>query len=119
MANTTSKVKQYISPQDFIDPLMKDVAVKLYEQYDKGSVNPAAIINTYSTEEEHNEVASIFSRELNEGLSRQERQKALNDTVIKIKRNSIEDELSRTTDARRMQELIMSQMKLGNINIDI
>ncbi len=113
------KVKQYISPQDFIDPLMKDVAVKLYEQYDKGSVNPAAIINTYSTEEEHNEVASIFSRELNEGLSRQERQKALNDTVIKIKRNSIEDELSRTTDARRMQELIMSQMKLGNINIDI
>lgn len=113
------KVKQYISPQDFIDPLMKDVAVKLYEQYDKGNVNPAAIINTYSTEEEHNEVASIFSRELNEGLSRQERQKALNDTVIKIKRNSIEDELSRTTDARRMQELIMSQMKLGNINIDI
>ena len=113
------RVKQYISPQDFIDPLMKDVAVKLYEQYDKGSVNPAAIINTYSTEEEHNEVASIFSRELNEGLSRQERQKALNDTVIKIKRNSIEDELSRTTDARRMQELIMSQMKLGNINIDI
>ncbi len=113
------KVKQYISPQDFIDPLMKDVAVKLYEQYDKGSVNPAAIINTYSTEEEHNEVASIFSRELNEELSRQERQKALNDTVIKIKRNSIEDELSRTTDARRMQELIMSQMKLGNINIDI
>ena len=113
------KVKQYISPQDFIDPLMKDVAVKLYEQYDKGSVNPAAIINTYSTEEEHNEVASIFSRELNEGLSRQERQKELNDTVIQIKRNSIEDELSRTTDARRMQELIMSQMKLGNINIDI
>lgn len=113
------KVKVYIEPEDFIDPLLKDVAVKLYEQYENGNVNPALIISTYETEEAHNEVAALFSAELDKNLSRSEREKALNDTVVKVKENSIKYAIEQTQDAKQLQELVMKQMKLSNIRIEL
>ena len=106
------KVKEYIEPSDFIDPLLRDVADKLYSQFDEGYVNPA-------TDEEHNEVAALFSADLNDDLNKNEREKALNDTVIKVKSNSLEHALNNTSDGHQMQELLMQQMKLKNIYIHI
>ena len=39
------KVSKFISPDDFVDPVFKDVAAKIYEQYETGQINPAAIIS--------------------------------------------------------------------------
>lgn len=114
-----AKVKCYIEPTDFVDSLLCDVADKLYRQYDTGQVNPAAIVNTYETEEEHKEVAALFSAELDAGLNRSERQKALNDTVIKVKRNSLQYAIDNTTDIKVLQELINQQEKVKNIHIDL
>lgn len=114
-----AKVKCYIEPADFVDSLLCDVADKLYRQYDTGQVNPAAIVNTYETEEEHKEVAALFSAELDAGLNRSERQKALNDTVIKVKRNSLQYAIDNTTDIKVLQELINQQEKVKNIHIDL
>ena len=113
------KVKEYIEPSDFIDPLLRDVADKLYSQFDEGYVNPASIINTYATDEEHNEVAALFSADLNDDLNKNDRENALNDTVIKVKSNSLEHALNNTSDGHQMQELLMQQMKLKNIYIHI
>jgi DNA primase len=113
------KVSEYIEPSDFIDPLLHDVAVKLYEQFKQGNVSPASIINTYETEEEHNEVAALFSADLSADLNRNEREKALNDTVIKVKSNSIDHALQNTKDAREMQELLMKQVKLASFHISL
>ena len=79
------KVSEYIQPDDFIDPLFKDVASKVYEQYETGSVNPAAIIGSYSDGDMHSEIAAMFSAELSESLSKSEREKTLNDTVLRVK----------------------------------
>ena len=120
--NVFEKVRQYITPNDFLDPLLKDVADKLYIQFDNGKVNPATIINTYETEEEHSEVAALFSAELDAGLSQNERQKALNDTVIKVKNNSLEYEMDCATkqgNSKLVQELMMEQIKLKNLNIEL
>ena len=120
--NVFEKVRQYITPKDFLDPLLKDVADKLYIQFDNGKVNPATIINTYETEEEHSEVAALFSAELDAGLSQNERQKALNDTVIKVKNNSLEYEMDCATkqgNSKLVQELMMEQIKLKNLNIEL
>ncbi len=116
-SNIFAKVREYIQPDDFIDPLLNDVAAKLYEQFDAGSVNPASIINTYDTEEEHNEVAALFSADLSDNLNAAERQRALNDTVIKVKGNSLEYALKNTTDARQLQDIMTQQVKLKNIHI--
>ena len=79
----------------------------------------SSIINTYATDEEHNEVAALFSADLNDDLNKNEREKALNDTVIKVKSNSLEHALNNTSDGHQMQELLMQQMKLKNIYIHI
>lgn len=113
------KVSVYIKPSDFIDSLLEDVAAKLYKQYDEGQVNPAAIINTYETEEEHNEVAALFSEDLNENLNHFEREKTLNDIVMKVKKNSIEYALNHTNDANVLQELMNQQIHISNIHITL
>ncbi len=113
------KVSIYIKPSDFIDSLLEDVATKLYKQYEEGQVNPAAIINTYETEEEHNEVAALFSEDLNENLNHFEREKTLNDIVMKVKKNSIEYALSHTNDAKVLQELMNQQIHISNIHITL
>lgn len=113
------KVKEYIYPSDFIDPLLNGVAKKVYEQFENGNLNPASIINAYVGDAEHSEVAALFSASLSDELSKTEREKALNDTVIKVKLNSIQDALNNITDARQMQELFMQQSKIKNIHISL
>ena len=113
------KIGHYITPKDFIDPLFSDVAGKVYEQYEKGNINPATIIGDYDTPEEYSEVAAMFSADLDAGLSTQEREKTLNDIVIRIKSNSLNNELKSTMDPRRMQEIIVQQQKLNQIHIKL
>lgn len=113
------KIGHYITPKDFIDPLFSDVAGKVYEQYEKGNINPATIIGDYDTHEEYSEVAAMFSADLDAGLSTQEREKTLNDIVIRIKSNSLNNELKSTMDPRRMQEIIAQQQKLNQIHIKL
>lgn len=113
------KVSEYIQPDDFIDPLFKDVASKVYEQYETGSVNPAAIIGSYSDGGMHSEIAAMFSAELSESLSKSEREKTLNDTVLRVKKSSLDYKLEHAADAKTMQDIIGRQMKLNNIHISL
>ncbi|MGN0328998.1 MAG: DNA primase [Lachnospira sp.] len=112
-------VKRHITPEDFSDPLFKDVAGKVYEQYENGRISPASIINDYEPGEEQNEVSAMFSAELSESLSMAEREKTLNDTVIKVKENSLNNMLRETTDVKEMQDIINRQMKLKQIHISL
>lgn len=113
------KVVAYIKPEDFIDPLFSGVAEKVYEQYGTGNISPAAIIADYATTEEHTEVAAMFSADLDESLNNLEREKTLNDIVIRIKANSLNHELNKTVDPKRMQEIIIEQQKLNQIHIKL
>ena len=113
------KVREYIQPEDFIDPLFKDVAAKIYEQYESGSINPAAIIGSYSDGEMQSAIAAMFSAELSDSLSQSEREKTLNDTVLRVKKSSLDYKLEHATDAKTMQDIIGRQMKLNNIHINL
>ena len=109
----------FIDSDDFVDPVFKDVAAKIYEQYESGQINPAAIISSYMDTSMHNEIAAMFSAELSDSLNKLEREKTLNDTVIKVKKNSLDTKLDNATDARAMQDIINQQMKLNNIHINL
>ena len=67
----------------------------------------------------NNEIAAMFSAELSDSLNKLEREKTLNDTVIKVKKNSLDTKLDNATDARAMQDIINQQMKLNNIHINL
>lgn len=61
----------------------------------------------------------MFSADLDDSLNNLEREKTLNDIVIRIKGNSLNDELNKTVDPRRMQEIILEQQKLNQIHISL
>jgi DNA primase len=61
----------------------------------------------------------MFSADLDESLNNLEREKTLNDIVIRIKANSLNHELNKTVDPKRMQEIIIEQQKLNQIHIKL
>ncbi len=113
------KVAAYLSPDDFIEEPFHDVAVRLYEQLDNGQINPAAIISTFDDGEAQKKVASIFNRELAEELSDSERERALNQTVKKIKKNSLDIKSRSVTDVAQLQNIIKEQKEIQNIQIHL
>ena len=50
------RVKQYISVEDFTEELYRKVAERLFEDLDKGEINPAAIVSLFNDMEEQREV---------------------------------------------------------------
>lgn len=112
-----NKIKGIISTKDFIEPPFNMVAELLFEQFEQGNVNPASIINRFESEEEQSEVASLFNKGLLEGMSLQEKEKALNDTVIMVKKNSIEYRNKTVTDISELQSIMKEQNELNRIRI--
>ncbi len=113
------KVAKFITPDDFVEEPFHEVAVKLYAQLEEGRLNPASIISTFDNEEEQRKVASIFSRELAEELSDMERARALNQTVQKIKKNSLDVRSRNVTDMSELQKIIKEQKEIQNIQIHL
>lgn len=86
------KVKEWITPMDFTEPLYRRVAEIVFSQFEEtGSVNPAMIINLFEDEEEQNEVAGLFNATIHEVESKNDLAKAIKETIIRVKRNSIDE----------------------------
>ncbi|MFI3208168.1 MAG: DNA primase [Eubacteriales bacterium] len=83
-------VKKYIQPEDFTLPMYQQVATFLYSQYEEGAVNPAKIISYFTDDEEHREVASLFHTKIKELSTKEEQEKALKETIVKVKRVGLE-----------------------------
>lgn len=83
-----SKIKEFVSPEDFTDELYNKVAVKLFDDLSKGVMNAAAIVDMFEEEDERSKVAAIFNTELVEVTEKSDREKALHDLVFNVKKNS-------------------------------
>ena len=115
--NIFNQISKYIVPEDFSDGICRMVAGFLYDQYEKGEVNPAKIMNHFTDEEEHREVAGLFHTKIKELSTPAEREKALKETVIRVKNHSIE-EAGRNwnaADIEGMQRLMKAKSDLLNL----
>ena len=83
------KISAYISPEDFTDPLYREVAEKLFEQLKTGEVNPARILSAYEDAEQQREGAALFNATVRVE-TKAELEKALNETILRVLRGSIE-----------------------------
>ena len=83
------KISAYISSEDFTDPLYREVAEKLFEQLKTGEVNPARILSAYEDAEQQREVAALFNATVRVE-TKAELEKALNETILRVLRGSIE-----------------------------
>ena len=115
--NIYGKIKDIISEKDFVEPLYYMVAKMLFEQLESGAINPAKILNQFTEEDEHREAAELFNTSLREEMSSQEKEKALNDTVYKVKKNSLDYASRNAKEVSELQEIINEQKKLQKIRI--
>lgn len=115
-----SKIEPYIDETDFDTPLFNKVAVMLFEEYRQTKkVTPARIINQFDDKEEQKEVASIFNTNLKVDPDKAAREKALNDTVQKIKRHSIETASKNVQDIKSLQQLVQARAQLQKLHISL
>lgn len=113
------KVEEVISPEDFIDPFYNRVAALFWEQMEGGQANPAQIMNYFEDEEEHRKVTELFVSPIRANLSIEEQEKAVNDAVLKIKKESLDYRAATATDIADLQQIIKEQNKLQKIHITL
>ena len=115
--NLYDKIKDIITPEDFTEDIFRKVAELLYEQKKSGAVNPAQIISLFAEEEEQREVAELFHARIHEVDSVAERDKALKETILRVKDNSITYRSAHLepTDMQGLQQLVADKRTLQNM----
>lgn len=106
--------------EDFKDPLYHQVAQMVFEDNEKGNLNPAAILSHFiNDEEQYKEAAALFNASLQESLNNEEQKKAFLETVLKVKKNSLDEASRRATDIGQLQQIIREQAALKTLKITI
>ena len=111
------QISSYIIPEDFTGEIYRKVAELLYQQYEEGEANPARILDHFTEEEEHREAASLFHTKIRELTTPEEREKALKETVVRVKAHSIGEAAARLdpTDIRGLQRLMEAKRQLQDL----
>jgi len=112
-----AQIKKYITPSDFTKELYRTVAELLYEQYEAGELNPAKVMNHFTDEEEHREVASLFHTKIQKLETKSEEEKALRETIIRVKSYSVEyaTKMLEPTDIIGLQKLMTAKRSLQDL----
>lgn len=111
------KIKKFIIVEDFTEELYRKVAGKLFTDLDEGNYSPASIISMFQDEEEQREAASLFNTKLQEVTTDAEREKAFNDIVYAVKKNSFEYYSARTgTDMDALNQVISGKKALEELS---
>lgn len=116
------EISEYIKPEDFLEPEYKEVAEMLYKQLDEKELVPAKIINHFEDAEGQKFAASMFQTDYRVEMNREEKEKALNELIVRIKEYSIENHMRGLTDLAELQKLVQEKKKWqnpGNLHISL
>lgn len=114
------KLNGIITEDDFIEPLYHRVAVLVFEEYRRtGEVMPARILNQFEDIEEQKTAASLFNTKIKTDDDPAVREKALNETVIRIRKNSLDAASRNVKDVADLQRIIQEKAKLQKLHISL
>ena len=85
-----SKVRRWIEPEDFADDLYRSVATELFAGMESGNFSPAAVLDRFTDEEQHRQVAEMFNTNLVEIDTPDQRRKAFHDIIVAVKQSGYE-----------------------------
>lgn len=112
-------VSKYVNPDDFTEELYYKVALILFDQFEKGELNPAKIISSFTEEESHREVARLFNTELPGDLEMRDKNKALDDIVKRIVTNSLDIKSKNVRDISELQQIKQKQSTVKTLHISL
>ena len=114
------KIKGIITADDFVEDLYHQVAVMVFEGHEAGNVNPAGILSRFiNDEDQYKEVAALFNASLKESLTNEEQKKAFAETVMKVRKNSLDTASRNAKDIAQLQEIIKQQAALKQLHISL
>ena len=114
------KIEGIITPDDFREDLYHQVAQMVFDGHARGDVNPAGILNHFiNDEEQYKEVAALFNASLKESLNNEEQKKAFSETVIKVRKHSLDEASRNASDIETLQKIIQAQSALKTLHISL
>ncbi len=118
-------VRGLITADDFTEELYHKVAQEVFAQYSsEQAVHPEKIIDLFPGEEEQKEIAGLFNARIHEVETKSDMEKALKETIIRIKQNSIDFRTKHAvpTDLNAMMQIVEDRRaleKLEKLHISI
>lgn len=111
------QISPYLGPEDFTEELYRRAAELVFSQYQEGRLNPAGIVSMFTEEEQQREIAALFNARLKEVVTPAEKEKALWETVIRLKENSIgyRSKHLQPSDMEGLQKLIADKKGLQKL----
>lgn len=114
------KIRGIITPDDFIEELYHQVAQMVFDGHAAGTLNPAEILNHFiDNEDQYRTVAGLFHASLKESLDNEEQKKAFSETIIKVKKNSLDYASRHAAGIEELQRIIKEQAALKNLHISL
>ena len=114
------KIEGIITPDDFIEDLYHQVARMVFDGHAAGNLNPAEILNHFINDEEQDRVvAGLFNASLKESLDNEEQKKAFSETIMKVKKNSLDYASRNAAGIEELQRIIREQAALKDLHISL
>lgn len=113
-------IMKYVELEDFTDPLCKRVAELLYEQQKTGVFSPASLFQYFTEEESQKKVAEMFHDTI-PSLKSKEEQKALQETILRVKQNSIAWQMEHMNpqDMESLQKIVKKRREIEKLHISL
>ena len=115
------EINKHVELRDFTNELYRTVVEMLHQQKVQGKIKPAEIMSHFADSDSQGEVASLFHTELKQIEKKEELEKALTETIIKVKEHSYNaqiDEMDKN-DMLAWQRILQEKSKLQKLHISL
>ena len=115
------EISKHVELRDFTNELYRTVVEMLHQQKAQGKLKPAEIMSHFADSEHQGEVASLFHTELKQIEKKEELEKAVTETIIKVKEHSYNvqiDEMDKN-DLLAWQKILQEKSKLQRLHISL
>ncbi|MCR5196896.1 MAG: DNA primase [Pseudobutyrivibrio sp.] len=119
-ATLYSKIKEFVGPDDFEDGVYKQVATEVFKYCEANQpVDTARIVDLFMEDDERKTVAALFNTTVGELTDSSDLSKALKETLLRIKKNSLELAQKNGANLRSLVEGKKKLQRLERIEISI
>ena len=114
-------VRRYVEPEEFTDPLCRKVAEFLEEQQKKGHLNPAALFQYFTEEEDQQNLSAMLHGTPLALSGKEEEKKALQETILRVKQSSIAYQMTHMdpNNVEMLQKIIQKRREMEKLHISL
>ena len=114
------RIKPHLNWDEFVHPVYRAVGKAVYEAIETtGQIVPGQVINIFQEKEEQNLAAGIFNSDIADIQDKNAREKALTETVVRIKRYHLDEMSRKIQDLSELQKIIRMKSDLQKLHISL